>query len=119
MAVSIYDKFVIGKGVTFSDILTAKEYIDGPLVDLTGKTALMVIRQNYNEASDVYLTMTTENGMIELGGTDGTIELTIPADVTADLTFEQAVYSLFLMEGATVEHFLKGNIALDDTGYPV
>ena len=65
------------QGATFSRIVTWKNSA-GVLVNLTGYTAEMQIRENYDSTSPA-LTLSTSNGRISLGGAAGTITLTVQA----------------------------------------
>jgi hypothetical protein len=65
---------------------------DGQPIDLTDYTARMQARISYDSADAV---LDLENGTgINLGGTAGTIELLVPADVTEEIAAKQYVYDL-------------------------
>jgi hypothetical protein len=72
---------------------------DGDPVDLTDCTARMQARAKVG-AAEKLIELTTENGGIELGGTDGTVTLSMTAAATADLNFTKAVYDLEMIPGA-------------------
>lgn len=93
MAASYHD-FTIDQGSTFQRTLTWKDS-DGTPIDLTEFTARMQIRRTLR-SEEVLVEMTTENGYIELGGAEGTIMLTIPADVTKELVVTRGVYDIEL-----------------------
>ena len=79
-------------------------------VDLTGYTADLKIRQTVNSPTVIYEASTT-NGAIVLGGTAGTIALTIPASATATFTFVRGVYNLTLTSAAgVVTRLLQGSV---------
>lgn len=96
-----YD-FTINKGETFSRKLTYKDST-GALVNLTGYTATLVIK-------DV-ITLTEASG-ISLGGTAGTIDISIAAATTDSFGFTTAPYTLELKSGTTEKQLLKGTAVL-------
>lgn len=67
----------------------------GPPVDLSGCTALMQIRATQASATPI-AELTTANGRIVLGGTDGTIGLLLPREVTEAIEARKGVYDLML-----------------------
>jgi hypothetical protein len=88
------------------------ELLYHPPVDLTGYTARMQIRETVDD-EDVVLELTTENGGITLGGTNGQITLLIDADDTAALTVDKAVYDLELIDGSgIVTRLVSGEITV-------
>lgn len=80
-------------------------------VDLAGFTARMQIRQKL-EDSTVIKELTTENGGITINNTTKTISLNISATDTAAFSFQTAVYSLELVNGAIVTPFANGSMTL-------
>jgi len=81
-------------------------------VDLTGFTADMQIRQTVQSSTILYEASTT-NGAIVLGGTAGTITLTIPVASTAGFTWNKGVYSLNLTSsGGIVTRLLQGAVVV-------
>jgi len=85
---------------------------DGSLFDLTGFTARMQIRTEI-DADDVMCELTTENGRIALGGDEGTVHLTIPANITEDFD-DEGVYDLELIaEDGKVYRLLKGKVKVE------
>jgi hypothetical protein len=85
---------------------------DGDRVDLTDCAARMQARAKVG-ASEELIELTTENGGIELGGTDGTVTLSMSAAGTAALDFTKAVYDLEIIP-ATGEPYrlLEGYVFL-------
>lgn len=80
----------------------------GDPIDLTDYTALMQFRKTADSA-DILLDATE---YIALGGAAGTIVLTIPGEVTADIDWEAAVYDLYLTSPAdppVTTRLLKGS----------
>lgn len=96
----------IEQGSTFGLTITYKDG-NGDLVNLTGYTARMHLRKNIDD-SDTVLALTTENGGITLGGSNGTVTLAISATDTAALTSVEGVYDLELVTGAVVEKLIAG-----------
>ena len=111
---------VIGQGETFNPTLTYRDDA-GALVDLTGYTARMHVRESYG-ATSVALTLTTENSAITLGGAAGTIDLLATAAQMAALTVPDSpgyppskayVYDLELVSGAgLVTRLMRGKFTV-------
>jgi hypothetical protein len=105
MAATTYD-LLIEQGATFSQVITYKD--NGVAVNLTGYTARMQVRATL-EAATALIELTTANGRIALGGTAGTITLSISATDTAALTSGRGVYDLELVSGSgIVTRLLQG-----------
>jgi hypothetical protein len=105
MAATTYD-ILIEQGATFSQVITYKD--NGVAVNLTGYTARMQVRATLESASTL-VELTTANSRIALGGTAGTITLTISATDTAALTAGRGVYDLELVSGSgIVTRLLQG-----------
>jgi hypothetical protein len=84
----------------------------GTPVDLTGFTADMQIRQNVQSTTILYEASTT-NGAIVLGGTAGTITLTIPAASSSGFTWNKGVYDMNLTSsGGVVTRLLQGAVVV-------
>ena len=74
----------------------------------------MQVRQSY-ESSDVILELTTENGRIELGATDGSIALTVDDNIMVSIPEGIYVYDLELVAPSAnlfVYKILQGNFAV-------
>lgn len=98
------------QGATFSKVITWKA--DGVAVNLTGYTARMQIRATADAATPL-IELTTANGRIALGGSAGTITLTISATDTAALTAGRAVYDLELVSsGGIVTRLVQGVVTI-------
>lgn len=98
----------IPAGATFSKVIRWKA--DGANVNLTGFTARMQIRPTAASATTT-LSLTTEN--ITLGGTAGTITLTISATDTAAIAAGRYVYDLELVSaGGIVTRLLQGVVTV-------
>ena len=101
----------LDQGATFRRSIVVKNP-DGSLYDMTNHTARMQIRSEI-DSETVMIELTTENGRIALGGTDGTIELTIDADDTENLQYD-GVYDLELVSNSgAVNRLLKGIVRVD------
>ena len=85
--------------------------IDGTVVDLTGYTAELVVRQSVGDA-DAILTLSTENGGIIITPEDGKIQLYISSEDTRALSFRNAVYNLELTVSEVTNRLLQGNISV-------
>ena len=96
---------VCPQGATFSKQLTWA--IDGDPVDLTSYTARMQVREKYTSTTAI-LNLTTENGGITLGDDEGTIQIDIDADTTADIVAKDYVYDIELISASTVTRLLEG-----------
>lgn len=79
-------------------------------VNLTNYTAAMQVRENA-AATAVILDLSTESG-ITLGGTAGTIAITVPADTMAATQPGNYVYDLELDSGDEVTRLLQGGFAI-------
>ena len=102
--------FLMPKGSTFSRTLTWK--ISGSAVDLTSYTARMQARASVTSAT-VVLDLTTANSKIVLGGTAGTITITVSAADTAAITQQSLAYDLELVSaGGVVTRLIEGQIVL-------
>ena len=100
----------IPQGATFSRVIKWKA--DGSLVNLTGYIARAQIRPTAASATTT-LSLTTENTRIALGGTAGTITLSISATDTAALTAGRYVYDLELVSaGGIVTRLLQGIVTV-------
>lgn len=102
--------FAIQQGADFQQVLTW-ENANGTAVNVTGYSALMQIRTSVG--GEVLLELSTENGMIALGGSAGTITLHIDAETTAGLDFIKGVYDLQMISGSDfVTRLVEGVVAL-------
>lgn len=89
------------------------EVLYHPPVNLTGFTARMQIRETI-ESTTTLVSLTEASG-ITLGGTAGTIGITIAATATALLDFDSAVYDLEVVSaGGIVTPVAYGNVYLND-----
>lgn len=81
------------------------------LVDLTGYTARMQVRETV-DAEDFLLELTTENDGITLGGIDGTIDLTVSAEDMAAIEAGSYKYDLEMVVGESVVKLLRGKFKI-------
>lgn len=86
--------------------------IAAKLRNLTGNTARMQIRSTI-DAGSTLTTLTTENGGLTIGGTAGTILITISATDTAAFAAATYWYDLEIINGSTVERLLQGRFEVD------
>lgn len=111
MAAAEYD-FTIEQGATFPLICTYKDDA-GAAQDLTGFTARMHVRSSVNDPNTL-LEATTENGLINIEGAYGRIELVLSATDTAAITWKRGVYDLEIESpDGEVKRLLKGRVTVD------
>ena len=99
------------QGATFNRVLTWKNSAN-VLVNLTGYTARMQVREDYFSTTTA-LTLTTENSRIVLGGALGTITLTVPATDMAAMSAGNYVYDLELISGSNVTRLVQGTFTVN------
>ena len=107
-----YHHFIIEQGATFGQTLTLKDSSD-TLINLTGyASAEMDLRETPESSSEV-LTLTTANSRIALGGSAGTVTLTISAADTANLTAGDGVFDLEVVDGSSnIYRILEGTYSV-------
>jgi hypothetical protein len=110
MALAGTYNMTVDQGATLSQQWTYRDSNDA-LVDLTGYTARMQVRESFASPSAV-LELTTENGGLTLGGAAGTINLAITATASAALAAYRYVYDLELVTGSTVERLVMGTFTV-------
>jgi hypothetical protein len=99
------------QGATFTRQLTWKDSA-GSVVNLTGYTARMQLRQSVDASGAAVLELTTENNRIVLGGTAGTIDLSVAATAMAAIDAKTYVYDLELVSGSVVTRLVQGTFEL-------
>jgi len=109
MVVGKYN-FTIKQGNTFYRKIIYTDNDDN-VIDLTGYTAALQIRDTYT--SEVLLELTTENGGITITGAEGKIELNITKTQTAALTFCKAIYDLDIYSGSYEYTLFEGTVRLN------
>ena len=103
-----YD-ITIYQGSTFSQLFTWQDQ-NNALVNLIGYTARMMARASVDSVSP-FITLTTENSGIALGGAAGTITLSMSAAQTAALVAQSGIYDLEVVSGSgQVTRLLEGNL---------
>jgi hypothetical protein len=102
------------QGATNDNVFQFTDASNAP-IDLTGKNARMQFRENIFSDTP-FLTLTTENGGITLGGTNGTLAWTISATASAALTAQIGVWDLEIITGSgagsRVDRYLGGKVFL-------
>ena len=108
-----YNGFIIEKGADFlPGVITWKDS-DDVAINITGYTARMQVRKDFTSTS--ILELTTENSRIALGGSAGTITLSVLASITAALTAGTYRYDLELISsGGVVTRLLEGSILVSE-----
>lgn len=103
----------IFKGATFDYLFIWKDEA-GALVNLTGYTARMHMREKI-ESTAPFMSFTTSDSSIVLGGAAGTIKLKASAAATSAVTVKQGVYDLELVApNGDVVRFLEGLVIISD-----
>lgn len=105
----------IRRGSTFDHIFEFVEMDEetgeeGDPVDLTGYEARMHIRATVDAPDPPELELTTANGKLVLGGTAGTVRVILSETDNLAISFDEGVYDIELLLGATVVPFLAGTI---------
>ena len=109
MTAAIFN-FTIEQGADFVLPLSCQD-LTGESIDLTGCTAAMMIRVNYDDAEPL-VSLTSEDG-IDMDGSAGTMIIRIDSSVTSELPPGTAVYDLRLTD--SLGHPLRlfqGNITI-------
>ena len=107
-----YHHFIIEQGATFGYTLTLKDSSDA-LVNLTGYTSGEMDLRDNPEDSTTILTLTTANGRIALGGSAGTVTLSISATDTAAMSVGDGHYDLEIVNSAgAVFRILEGTFSV-------
>jgi hypothetical protein len=96
------------QGATYDLSLTYS--IGGTAVNLTGYTAAMQVRENPNSSTTI-LSLTSGSG-ITLGGTAGTIEVSVSASTMGSASPGFYAYDLELTSGSQVTRLIQGKFAI-------
>lgn len=103
-----YD-IIIYEGSDFALSITWKDDNDA-LVDLTGFTGRMHIRDKVNSVAYVDITP-----YVSLGTTNGLVTINIPASATIDWAFTTGVYDLEVESSAgAISRLIQGTITIDE-----
>jgi hypothetical protein len=101
---------IVESGATFNLTLLWKDDQGDP-IDLTGCTGRMQIRQKV-DSDEYYVSLTTEDDTIVLGGVDGTVSIKIPSTET-EKVLTSGVYDLeIVLSNNDVTRLLYGNVEL-------
>ena len=106
MALAGKYNMTIDQGATLALQMTYKDSA-GDLINLSGYSARMQVRQTVPSTSTI-LDLTTANGGLILGGAAGTIDVAITATASEAVAAGQYVYDLELVNGTTVERLVMG-----------
>jgi hypothetical protein len=109
MTAGIYNA-TIDQGSVWSVVLVYTDSNNVP-VNLTGYTAAMQLRQNYN-SEVANLTLTTANGGISIVGATGTITINATAVQTGLLDPGFYVYDLELTSGSNISRLIQGQLTV-------
>jgi phage tail sheath gpL-like len=109
MTAGIYNT-TIDQGSVWSVVLVYTDSNNVP-VNLTGYTAAMQLRQNYNSTT-ADLTLTTANGGITIVGATGTITINATATQTGLLDPGFYVYDLELTSGSNISRLIQGQLTV-------
>jgi hypothetical protein len=102
----------IYQGATWNLTLTWKTGDPPTVVNLTGYTARMHVRRKIGD-NQITIALTTSNGRITLGGSNGTIALQITAADTTPLYAGDYVYDLELVAASGyVTRLVQGRCAI-------
>lgn len=102
----------VDQGTDWTRTFTLRNKADGSLVNLSGYTARMQVRRDYDSTTTL-VELTTANGRIVLGGAAGTITLSLSATVTAGIA-RSGVWDIELVSaGGVVSRPLRGAFILE------
>jgi hypothetical protein len=115
MPAAKYD-LAMEQGATFTQTITWQDSNNAP-IDLTGATASMQIRTaTANSAPGTPLVDLEVGSGLTLGGTAGTITITVTPTQTMSLTVPRAMYDLYVtLPGGQKWRLLEGAVAIDPT----
>lgn len=104
---------IIEKGAKFSKTMKWLNSLKQP-IPMSGWSARMQVRSSSSAATKI-LDLTTANGGITLGASDGTITLYVSGTATAAITYTgMAVYDLELIDPAATDDpvkFCRGSVS--------
>lgn len=109
MTAGIYNA-TIDQGATWSVVVTYKDST-GAVINLTGYTAAMQVRQQYSSA-DADLTLTSPSGGIVITGATGVVTITMTATQTAALEEGFYVYDVELTSGSYKDRLIQGQLTV-------
>lgn len=109
MTAGIYNA-TIDQGATWSVVITYKDST-GAAINLTGYTAAMQIRQQYN-STDADLTLTSPSNGIVITPLTGVVTVTITAAQTFTLAEGYYVYDIELTSGTYKDRLIQGQLTV-------
>ena len=102
----------INKHASFEHLLTWKESTNGAPINVAGYQALLQVRGS-PDSPNILFEMSTTNGLISLGSTNGRIELRIPAIKTSELRWDKGYYDLLMKSPANmIRRILEGEVTV-------
>lgn len=104
-----YDEMTVYRGLTFTKVFACQNP-DGSAVDLTGFTGRF--RAKASGSADYAIDLTGEPGIV-MGGTAGTITVTVADDATAVIADDELDYSLTVSNGTETDGLLQGVIPVE------
>lgn len=102
--------FTVDQGSVF-DLEITYEDPNGVPINLTGFTAKMQLRKEYNSVI-ADLTLTTGGGGIVITGATGVVDVAITAAQTGTLEPTFYVYDLELISGSNISRLIQGQITV-------
>lgn len=109
MTAGIYN-FTLDQGSDW-DLNVVYKDANGDVINLTGYTAAMQLRQNYNSDS-AELTLSTSNDGITITGAQGKLLLHATAEQTGALDAGFYVYDLEITSGGVVTRLIQGQVTV-------
>tara|TARA_R110001583_G_scaffold186030_4_gene346547 strand:- start:2215 stop:2568 length:354 start_codon:yes stop_codon:yes gene_type:complete len=107
-----YHHFIIEQGATFGQTLTLFDS-SNTLINLTGYASAQMKLKETPDATDAILDLSTTNNRISLGGSAGTVTLSISATDTANLTPDDGVFDLEIVSGGgVVSRLIEGTYSV-------
>lgn len=100
----------IYQGATFRKVITWRAGAPAAPVNLTGCTARMHVREKITSETTL-VELTTANSRLTLGGTDGTVQMDLDADLTEAFAWTAGVYDLEIeFPNGDVRRLLAGSV---------
>ena len=107
-----YHHFIIEQGATFGQTLTLRDSTN-TLINLTGFSSGQMKLKETPDASSSILDITTANGRMALGGSAGTVILTVSASDTGNLDVDDGVFDLEITSGGgVVTRLIEGTYSI-------
>lgn len=107
-----YHHFIIEQGATFGQTLKLFDS-SNTVINLTGYSSGRMSLKETPDATAKVLELLTTNGRMALGGTAGTVTLSISASDTKDLTPDDGVFDLEIVSGSgIVSRLIEGTYSV-------